>query len=196
MWISFPRTIWRENRLKSMHQNLSERNGRHPFGRPQIAVDAVVVIGEHGVYPRTPRGNFMYPRWRYFDEITRAMREENRVLPIYQDKYFAFDWADAKRTYDRVREMKIPLLCGSTVPLTWQRPPLELPRGIRYSELLTTSYSDIEEHAYHGIELLQAMAERRAGGETGVAQVRWCKEKKFGRKLPRVDGPGIYWMPL
>jgi hypothetical protein len=144
-------------------------------GGSRIAVDAVVVIGEHGVYPRNPRGNFMYPRWRYFDEITRVMREEQRVLPLYQDKYFAYEWADARRTYDRAREMKIPLLCGSTVPLSWQRPPVNLDRGIRYSELLTTSYSDIEEHAYHGIELLQSMAERRAGGETGVASVRWAK---------------------
>jgi hypothetical protein len=139
------------------------------------SVDAVAVIGEHGVYPRTRLGNFMYPRWRYFDEITRVMREENRVLPMYQDKYLAYDWADAKRTYDRVREMRIPFMCGSTVPLSWQRPPLDFDGGVRYSELLTTSYSDIEEHGYHGVELLQAMAERRAGGETGVSSVRWAK---------------------
>jgi hypothetical protein len=144
-------------------------------GKARIAVDAVAVIGEHGEYPRTPLGNFMYPRWRYFDEITRAMRAEQRVIPMYQDKYFAYDWADAKRMYDRVREMRIPFLCGSTVPLAWQRPQLDLPRGVEFSELLATSYSDIEEHSYHGIEMLQSMAERRRGGETGVERVRWCK---------------------
>jgi hypothetical protein len=144
-------------------------------GGSRIAVDAVAVIGEHGDYPRTPRGNLQYPRWRYFDEITRVMREENRILPMYQDKYFAYDWADAKRMYDRVRELHIPFLCGSTVPLSWQRPALDLQRGVHFSELLATSYSDIEEHAYHGIEMLQSMAERRAGGETGIARVRWCE---------------------
>ena len=101
---------------------------------------------------------------------------------MYQDKYFAYDWQDARRTYDCVREMRIPFQCGSTVPLSWQRPPLEIPRGTQFSELLTTSYSDVEEHAYHGIELLQAMAERRAGGETGVARVRWCALIRIGRK--------------
>ena len=30
----------------------------------------------------------MYPRWKYFNEVTQVMRAENRVLPIYQDKYF------------------------------------------------------------------------------------------------------------
>ncbi len=161
-------------------------------GGSRIAVDAVVVIGEHGNYPRTPRGNVMYPRWRYFDEITKVMRDENRVLPMYQDKYFAYEWPDARRMYDRVREMKIPFLCGSTVPLSWQRPPLDLPHGVRYTELLTTSYSDIEEHAYHAIELLQSMAERRAGGETGIARVRWLK----GDDVWRQAAQGEWSRPL
>lgn len=143
-------------------------------GGPKLAVDAVAVIGEHGSYPRTPQGNFQYPRARYFDEITRVMREEGRVIPMYQDKYFAYTWADAKRMYDTMKQMHVPILCGSTVPLAWQRPPLNLERGSPMKEVLTTSYSDLEEHGYHGIETLQAMAERRRGGETGVARVRYA----------------------
>ena len=145
------------------------------LGGAKIAVDGVAIVGEHGNYARTPRGNFMYPRWRYFNEATETMRQDGRVIPMYQDKYFAYDWQDARRTYDRVREMHIPFQCGSTVPLSWQRPPLDLAYGTRFTELLTTSYSDVEEHAYHGIEVLQAMAERRAGGETGVARVKWSE---------------------
>jgi len=144
------------------------------LGGSKLAVDAVAIIGEHGDYPRTPRGNFMYPRWKYFEEVARVMRQDGSVIPVYQDKYFAYAWDDAKRTYNLARQMRIPLLCGSTVPLAWRRPPLEIARGTRFTELLTTSYSDIEEHAYHGIELLQSMAERRRGGETGVSRVRHC----------------------
>src|SRR5215471_13882550 len=59
------------------------------MGGRKLAVDAVAVIVEHGEYPRTPRGNFEYPRRRYFDEITRVMQEDGRVIPMYQDKYFA-----------------------------------------------------------------------------------------------------------
>ncbi len=145
------------------------------LGGKHLAVDAVAVIGEHGDYPRTPRGNFMYPRWRYFDEITRVFRADGRVVPYYNDKYFGYEWADARRMYDRVREMKIPFMAGSTLPLTWRRPALEFPRGIELEELLCVSFSDLEEHAYHGVELLQGMAERRKGGETGVQSIRYIE---------------------
>src|SRR5207249_6912733 len=69
--------------------------------------------------------SFMYPRWKYFDEIARLMRQDARIVPVYQDKYFAYAWDDAKRTYDLARQTHIPLLCGSTVPLAWRRPRSE-----------------------------------------------------------------------
>jgi hypothetical protein len=152
------------------------------LGGKRLAVDAVAIIGEHGMYPRTPRGNFQYPRWRYFEQVSRVFREDAQVVPVYNDKYFAYEWSDARRMYDTVREMHIPFMAGSTVPLTWRRPALEFPRGVRLTEALAVSYSDLEEHAYHAIELLQAMVERRSGGETGIESVR-C-----------VEGPEVWAM--
>lgn len=134
-------------------------------------VDGIAVIGEHGDYPRTPLGNFSYPRKRYFDEIMKL----SRVPPLFSDKYLAYDWKDARAMYDTVRERRIPFLCGSTVPLSWQRPPL--PAG-KSEELVAITYSDLEEHAYHGIEAMQSVAEKR--GETGVEAVRY------------VEGPGVW----
>jgi hypothetical protein len=141
-------------------------------GGKRLAVDGVAVIGEHGRYPRTPRGNFQYPRYKYFQEITRVFEEDGRVIPYFNDKYFAYEWADARAMYNRVRRLRIPFMCGSTLPLTWRRPPLEYPAGVEFEELLAVSFSDLEEHGYHAIELLQAMAERRKGGETGVSAIR------------------------
>lgn len=141
-------------------------------GGKRIDVDGVVVIGEHGKYARNARGNFEYPRYRYFQEITRVFEEDGRVVPYMNDKYFAYEWGDARAMYDRIRSMKIPFLCGSTLPLTWRRPPLEYAAGVEFDELLAVSFSDLEEHGYHAIELLQTMAERRKGGETGIAAIR------------------------
>jgi hypothetical protein len=148
------------------------------LGGAKLAVDGMAVIGEHGSYPPTARGNSMYPRKRYFDEITRVMKEDGRIVPLYSDKYLAYEWKDAKEMYDTVRAMKIPFMAGSTLPLTWRRPPLEFDRGTHFRELLAVSNSDLEEHAYHAIEMLQAMAERRAGGETGVARVRYAESEE------------------
>lgn len=144
-------------------------------GGKRLAVDGVAIIGEHGTYPRTARGNVMYPRWKHFQQVVDVFREEGRVAPVFNDKYLAYEWEDARRMYDAVREMKIPFMAGSTLPLTWRRPALDFRRGIELEEVLAVSSSDLEEHAYHAIELMQAMAERRAGGESGVAAVR-CVE--------------------
>ncbi len=145
------------------------------LGGAKLAVDGVAIVGEHGDYPRTPRGNVMYPRAKRFDEVTSVFRQDGRVVPLFHDKYFAYDWDDSTRMYQRIREMKIPLFCGSSLPLTWRRPALEFPSGIALNEVMAVSFSDLEEHGYHAVELMQAMAERRAGGETGVASIR-CVE--------------------
>ena len=138
-------------------------------------VDGIAVVGEHGQYPRSSLGNFQYPRKRYFDEITREFDRRGVVKPLFSDKYLAYDWADARSMYDRVRAMRIPFLCGSTLPWTWRRPPLQFARGDRFDEMVAISCSDLEEHAYHGIELLQSVAETRHGGETGVAAVQYVE---------------------
>ncbi|MBL8293579.1 MAG: hypothetical protein JNN08_17155 [Bryobacterales bacterium] len=162
------------------------------LGGPKLAVDGVAIVGEHGNYPRTPRGNFMYPRWKRFDEVTSVMQSDGKVVPVFHDKYFGFEWDQASRMYERMRQMKIPVLCGSTLPLTWRRPPLEFANGVQLDEVMAVSFSDLEEHAYHGIELMQAMAERRSGGETGIERIRcvegdevWrlAEKKEWSREL-------------
>ncbi|MEZ5351098.1 MAG: hypothetical protein R2762_00545 [Bryobacteraceae bacterium] len=154
------------------------------LGGAKLAVDGVAIIGEHGDYPRTARGNVMYPRWKRFDEVTGVMRDDGRVVPLMNDKYFAYEWDDARRLYERVKEMKIPFFCGSSLPLTWRRPPLEFQPGVALDEVLAVSFSDLEEHGYHAVELMQAMAEKRKGGETGVASIR-CVEGEEVWKLGR-----------
>jgi hypothetical protein len=137
-------------------------------------VDGIAVLGEHGDYPRTPLGNFAYPRKRYFDQLGAS------TVPRFNDKYLAYAWADAKAMYDHVRAAKIPFLCGSTVPLSWQRPPLKFSHA---DELLAISYSDLEEHAYHAIEMMQSVAER---SRQGVAQVRYVEGDEVWRISPKL----------
>lgn len=140
-----------------------------------LAVDGVLLIGEHGQYPENERGQQLYPRRRFFEETVAAFRKAGRVVPVFIDKHLSARWEDARWMYETAKSMKIPLLAGSSLPLTWRRPWLELPLGTPLESALSVGYGGLEAYGFHALETLQCMVERRAGGEVGVAAVQ-CLE--------------------
>ena len=143
------------------------------LGTGKVQVEGVLSIGEHGEYPYTPDTNqHMYPRRRFFDEIAAALKKGGKVVPVFNDKHLAYKWEDAKHMYDTAREMNIPLLAGSSLPMAWRVPPLTLPIGCELKEALSTGVGGLESYGFHAIEALQSMVERRKGGETGVKSVQ------------------------
>jgi hypothetical protein len=143
------------------------------LGTGKVAVAGVLSIGEHGKYPFTKdTGQHMYPRRRFFDEIVAAFKKHGQVVPVFNDKHLAYDWSDAKHMVDTARELKIPFLAGSSLPLAWRVPPLELPRDCEIESALMHGYGGLESYGFHALESLQCMIERRKGGETGVVSVQ------------------------
>ena len=59
-------------------------------------------------------------------------------------------------------------MAGSSLPVTWRRPELELPLHTPVEDALVAAYGGIEVYGFHALEALQVMVERRNGGETGV----------------------------
>ncbi len=145
------------------------------LGGDTLAVDAVLSIGEHGKYPFNEKGQQEYPRKRFFDEIVAVFRRSGRVAPLYNDKHLSYRWDWAKEMYDTSREMKIPFMAGSSVPLAQRRPPLELPSRARIEAAVAIHGGGVESYDFHGLELLQSMIETRRGGETGVARVQFLQ---------------------
>jgi len=142
------------------------------MGGKNLAVDGVLSIGEHGRYPVNERGQRMYPRKRFFDEIVNVFRQSKRVVPIFNDKHLSYrwDWADEMMTV--ARQLKIPFMAGSSVPLAERRPAFELPKNARIDEVVSIHSGGLESYDFHALEALQSIVEARRGGETGVAEVQ------------------------
>jgi hypothetical protein len=143
------------------------------LGGKELAVDAVLSIGEHGTYPLTPKGQRQYPRKRFFDEVVAVLRRSGRVVPVFNDKHLSYRWDWAKEMYDAARELKVPLMAGSSVPLAQRVPPLEFPAGTKFTEAIATHGGGLDSYDFHAFEVLQSLVEARAGGETGVAEVQY-----------------------
>ncbi|MHB1562377.1 MAG: hypothetical protein ACYC61_33470, partial [Isosphaeraceae bacterium] len=142
------------------------------LGTGRLAVDGVLLIAEHGDYPFSATGNHRYPKRRFWDETIRVFRESGRVVPVFLDKHLADNWEDARHIYDTSRELGIPLMAGSSVPLTWRHPPADVARGARLEQIVALTYGTTDAYGFHALEAVQALAEQRRGGETGVRSVR------------------------
>ena len=141
------------------------------MGGNKLAVDGVVMVGEHGQYPTNEKGQHLYPRRRFFEEAAKVFDKLKQSVPVFSDKHLAATWSDAIWMYDRARELFIPFLAGSSLPLTWRRPPLKLPLNVALTGAVQIGYGPFEAYGFHLLEGLQCMVERRKGGETGVTAV-------------------------
>ena len=100
-------------------------------GTSKLAVDGVMLVGEHGRYARNEKGQTKYPRYEFFKEIVKVFEASNRVVPVFNDKHLSWNWDWAKEMYDTSRRMKFPLMAGSSLPVTWRTPSVEFPTGTR-----------------------------------------------------------------
>jgi hypothetical protein len=159
--------------------------GALTLGRKGLNVDGVLCIGEHGRYPTNARGQILYPRRRFFEEATNVFQRAGRSVPVFNDKHLAVSWQDARWMYDRTRALFVPFMAGSSVPVTWRRPPLSLTLGCEITEAVQIGYGPFEGYGFHALEGLQCMVERRRGGESGVRSVQCLQGEEMWRALDR-----------
>jgi hypothetical protein len=151
------------------------------LGGSTLAVDGVLLIGEHGRYPRNEKRQTMYPRYEFFREIVAVFKASGRSVPVFNDKHLSWKWEWAKEMYDTARSMGFPLMAGSSLPVTWRTPSIEMPLGARIRDAICVCYGGVDSYDYHGLETLQCMVERRRGGETGVKWLQAYRGESFWR---------------
>lgn len=137
----------------------------------KLAVAGVLLIGEHGNYPRNDKGQILYPRYEMMEQVVEVFRKTGQSVPVFNDKHLSYTFARASKMVGWARELKFGLMAGSSLPVTWRRPELELKLDTPVEDGLVAAYGPIEVYGFHALETLQVMMERRHGGETGVKAV-------------------------
>lgn len=140
-------------------------------GGDKLAVDAVLIIGEHGNYPNNEIGQKKYPRYEFFKQVTDVFRKDGRSVPVFNDKHLSwnFDWA--KEMVATSHELGFGFCAGSSLPVTWRMPSIDMPHGAEVEEILCVAIGGLDSYDFHALEVMQCMAERRRGGETGVVSM-------------------------
>ena len=141
-------------------------------GGDKLAVDAVLSIGEHGDYPHNEKNQVLYPRYEFFKACVKVFEEDGRAVPIFNDKHLSYSFEKAKEMVDDGHRLGFGVLSGSSLPVTWRLPDVELPLECEIGEALMVGVGGSDPMDYHALEAMQCMIERRKGGETGVAAVQ------------------------
>jgi hypothetical protein len=137
----------------------------------RLAVDGVLIVAEHGNYPRNERGQILYPRAAIFSEVVEAFRAAGQTAPVFVAKHLSYSFAQAREMAADAATLGIPLMAGSALPTTPRSPRLDFSdQPIR--EALVAAHGPLEVSGFDALEALQALIERRPGGERGVASVR------------------------
>ena len=141
------------------------------LGTAKLAVDGVVIIGEHGKYPKNEMGQTRYPRYKFFKEVMNVFESSGRSVPVFNDKHLSTDWGECVEMVEDSKRLRFPFLAGSSLPVTRRMPAIDMPYGTPLAESVCACYGGMDSYDFHGLEVAQCMSERRKGGEVGIRSV-------------------------
>lgn len=141
------------------------------LGGSKLAVDGVIIIGEHGDYPKNEKGQTLYPRYAWFKEIVKVFEASGQSVPVFNDKHLSTDWSQCKEMVADSKRLDFPFYAGSSLPVTWRLPSYEMALNTPLKESVCVAYGGIDSYDFHAIETAQCMSERRAGGEIGIRSI-------------------------
>jgi hypothetical protein len=157
------------------------------LGGSELAVDGVVIIAEHGRYPKNEKGQTLYPRYDFFKRAVKVFERSGRSVPVFNDKHLSTTWAECREMVEDSRRLGFPFLAGSSLPVTWRLPEVEMPLETPLLESVCVGYGGVDSYDFHGLETAQCMSERRQGSETGIRRVHALKGQALWQALGAED---------
>lgn len=162
------------------------------LGGKELAVDGVVIVAEHGEYATDLRGHWLLPRWWIYNQVVRVFEQSKRSVPVFNDKHLSYNWDDAKWMFDKSRELGFPLTGGSSIPVYYRKPEIEIDIDTPIKHSIVVGGTGDEGGIFHAIDVLQCFVERRKGGESGVKSIqsirgpeawKWVEQNSWAAKL-------------
>lgn len=142
------------------------------LGGQDLAVDGVLLIAEHGDYELNEKGQMLYPRYEFYQQVIDVYRRSGRSVPLFCDKHLSWNFPWAREMVDISRELNFPFMAGSSLPVTRRVPSIDVPSGSGVQEIVGVGVGNPDSYDIHALEAMQCLGERRAGGETGVVSVQ------------------------
>ncbi len=93
-------------------------------GGDKLAVDAVLIIGEHGNYPKSEYDQTKYPRYEFFKQTTDVFRADGKSVPVFNDKHLSWRWEWAREMVDTARKMDFGFMAGSSFRFGFSERPV------------------------------------------------------------------------
>jgi hypothetical protein len=124
-----------------------------------------------------------------------VFEKDGRSVPVFNDKHLSwnFDWA--KEMVEISRRLKFPFLAGSSLPVTWRMPAIDMPLGAEVEEIVCVAMGAVDIYDFHALETIQCMAERRRGGETGVVAMHALRGPSVWDAMKRGSFKAGGWDP-
>jgi hypothetical protein len=157
------------------------------LGGDKLAVDGVVIIAEHGDYPRNAKGQTQYPRYKWFKEIVKVFEDSGRSVPVFNDKHLSTTWPECAEMVADSRRLNFPFLAGSSLPVTRRLPAIDMPIDADLRESVCVAYGGVDSYDFHAYETAQCMSERRRGGEVGIRSVQALRGEALWNALEKEE---------
>lgn len=131
--------------------------------------NAVVVI---------PRADFASP---VTESLAAVLTHAQRGTPCFVFGALAPDLASARTLTTLAAARQITLAAGTTLPVTWRLPQVDLPKNAPVDEALILVQGASPLAELHALDGLLPVLARRAGGERGVRQVKFLSGRELWR---------------